>query len=59
MHQPPINSYIFVREVLLPKLEIYCNDLLEEMKIATEDHCNKYNCVYDWNDVQIRELLDL
>jgi hypothetical protein len=57
MHQPPINNYIFVKEAVLSKLKISCNDLLEEMKIATEDHCRKYNCFYDWDEENIRKVI--
>ena len=61
-----IFPYVFIRksqinnikDLVLEKIKISCNDLLEEMKIATEDHCRKYNCIYEWDDDNIKKSLE-
>ena len=57
-HQTPINLYLYIKSAILDKLGIPCKDLLEEMKIATEDHCKKFNSIYDWDDDNIKKSLE-
>ena len=56
-HQPPINNYLYVKKVIAEPLGLPSNDLLEEMKQATVEHCEKYNCLYDFDDVAIAKAL--
>jgi len=56
-HQPPINHYLYIQKVILPALGMPGNDILEEMRRATIEHCTRYNAVYPWDDELIKQIV--
>lgn len=57
-HQTPINYYLYIREAILKHFKIPIkNEILEEMRIATEVHGKKYNTIYEYNDALVRGIL--
>jgi hypothetical protein len=59
-HQPPINNYLYIKKAIVDKFDLPTVDtgMLEEIKIATENHCKKYNAMYNWNGSHIDGVLN-
>ncbi len=56
-HQTPISLYFYIKHCILDKLGLPQKNLYEEMIVATNDHCKKYNSVYDLEDPAVVALL--
>lgn len=55
-HQPPLNQYLYAKNVLLKELGLQGKDMLEEMKQANLEHCKKYKVIYECDDAIINSL---